>query len=45
MTVRAPEQLIATEFGTDFVRDELSAAEFGALNPDAVRVMDEAGYR
>ena len=41
----APEQLIATEFGTDFVRDELSAAEFGALNPDAVRVMDEAGYR
>ncbi|MEZ5251017.1 MAG: hypothetical protein R2713_17915 [Ilumatobacteraceae bacterium] len=29
----APEQLIATEFGTDFVRDELSAAEFRGAQP------------
>ncbi|MDY7103787.1 MAG: extracellular solute-binding protein [Actinomycetota bacterium] len=40
-----PEPLIAETFGTDFVRDELAAAEFGALNADAVRLMDEAGYR
>ena len=26
-------------------QDPLGAAEFGALNPDAIRVMDEAGYR
>lgn len=39
-----PEQLIATEFGTDFERDPLDAATFGALNADAVRLMDEAGY-
>ena len=41
----APEPLIAEEFGTDFVRDLLPAAELGGLNPDAVRLMDEAGYR
>lgn len=40
-----PEPLIATEFGTSFVTDELDAATFGALNADAVRLMDEAGYR
>jgi iron(III) transport system substrate-binding protein len=40
----APEPLIATEFGTDFVRDSLDAATFGALNPDAIRLMDEADY-
>lgn len=39
-----PEALIATEFGETFVRDELSAAEFGALNAEAVRLLDEAGY-
>ncbi|MFV0258744.1 MAG: extracellular solute-binding protein [Acidimicrobiales bacterium] len=38
------EPLIAERFGTDFVRDSLNAAEFGALNPEAVRLMDEAGY-
>lgn len=39
------EPLIADAFGTDFVRDELDAATFGGLNADAVRLMDEAGYR
>lgn len=39
-----PEPLISTEFGTDFVRDDLNAAVLGALNPDAVRLMDEVGY-
>jgi len=39
-----PEPLIAETFGTDFQRDPLDAAVFGALNPDAVRLMDEAGY-
>jgi iron(III) transport system substrate-binding protein len=40
-----PTQLLVDEFGTDFVRDSLNAAEFGALNADAIRLMDEAGYR
>lgn len=39
-----PEPLITAEFGTDFVRDTLDAATFGALNADAIRLMDEAGY-
>jgi iron(III) transport system substrate-binding protein len=39
------EPLIAEEFGTEFVRDDLDAATFGGLNADAVRLMDEAGYR
>jgi iron(III) transport system substrate-binding protein len=39
-----PEPLIATEFGTEFKRDTLDAATFGALNAEAVRLMDEAGY-
>ena len=39
-----PEPLISEAFGTDFVRDDLNAAVFGALNADAVRLMDEAGY-
>ena len=38
------EPLITAEFGTDFVRDQLHAAELGALNPAAVRIMDEVGY-
>lgn len=37
--------LIAERFGTEFVRDELNASVFGSLNPDAVRLMDEVGYR
>jgi iron(III) transport system substrate-binding protein len=39
-----PETLIATTFGETFVQDQLNAAEFGALNADAVRLLDEAGY-
>jgi iron(III) transport system substrate-binding protein len=39
-----PEPLITEQFGTDFLRDPLDAATFGALNPDAIRLMDEAGY-
>ena len=39
-----PEALIAAEFGETFVGDDLNAAEFGALNADAVRLLDEAGY-
>ncbi|MEJ7798960.1 MAG: extracellular solute-binding protein [Ilumatobacter sp.] len=41
----APEPLISTEFGTDFKRDPLQASVFGGLNADAVRLMDDAGYR
>ncbi len=40
----SPEALIAAEFGETFVRDDLNAAEFGALNAEAVRLLDEAGY-
>ncbi|MEM9200280.1 MAG: extracellular solute-binding protein [Actinomycetota bacterium] len=40
----APESLIASEFGETFVRDSTNAAEWGLLNPDAVRLLDEAGY-
>lgn len=39
-----PEPLLVENFGTDFVRDPLEASVFGALNGDAVRLMDEAGY-
>jgi iron(III) transport system substrate-binding protein len=38
------EPLIAERFGTDFRRDELPAATFGALNAEAIALMDEAGY-
>lgn len=38
------EPLIAAEFGIDFLRDPLDATTFGALNAEAVRLMDEAGY-
>lgn len=41
----APEPLITEEFGVDFKRDDLDAAIFGALNAEAVRLMDQAGYR
>ncbi|MEM8905329.1 MAG: extracellular solute-binding protein [Actinomycetota bacterium] len=40
----APETLIATTFGETFVADSLNAAEWGALNADAVRLLDEADY-
>ena len=39
------DPLLVDRFGTDFARDPLDAAVFGALNPEAVRMMDEAGYR
>lgn len=39
-----PDEVLVERFGVDFVRDPLQAAVFGALNPDAVRLMDEAGY-
>ncbi|MEX2587214.1 MAG: extracellular solute-binding protein [Actinomycetota bacterium] len=39
-----PEPLIAEQFGTEFKQDELGAAEYGSLNSDAIRAMDEAGY-
>ena len=38
------EPLITEQFGTDFVRDQLHADALGSLNPDAVRLMDEAGF-
>ena len=41
----APEALIAARFGETFVADRLNAAEFGALNAEAVRLLDEAGYQ
>lgn len=39
-----PDELISSEFGVDFVRDEVNAGEVGRLNAEAVRVLDEAGY-
>lgn len=41
----APEPLITERFGTDFGRVDLDAAAFGSLNPEAVRLMDEADHR
>jgi iron(III) transport system substrate-binding protein len=40
-----PDDLIADEFGVDFARDPLNPAVFGGLNAEAVRVMDQAGFR
>ncbi len=40
----APESLIATEFGESYIGDELDAAQWGTLNAEAVRLLDEAGY-
>lgn len=39
-----PEALIATTFGETFEADQLNAADFGELNAEAVRLLDEAGY-
>jgi iron(III) transport system substrate-binding protein len=39
-----PDEVLVDRFGVDFVRDPLQPAVFGALNPDAIRLMDEAGY-
>jgi len=39
-----PGSSIREEFGTDFRVDELNAGDYGSLNQDAIRLMDEAGY-
>lgn len=39
-----PDEVLVERFGVDFVRDPLQPSVFGELNPDAVRLMDEAGY-
>lgn len=39
-----PAPLLVEHFGATFVGDDLDAAEFGALNAEAVRLLDEAGY-
>jgi iron(III) transport system substrate-binding protein len=40
------DDLLTEEFGTldSFVRDPLAPADYGTLNPEAVRLMDAAGY-
>ena len=40
----APIALLDEEFGIDFERQPLDATEIGELNPDAVRLMDQAGF-
>ena len=39
-----PDEVLVERFGVDFLRDPLQPSVYGALNPDAVRLMDEAGY-
>ena len=39
-----PEPLIRETFGTDFKRDPLHADVLGSFNPEAVALMDEAGF-
>lgn len=43
-TETEPAPLLAEEFGLDFERQELDATQIGQLNPEAVRLMDEAGF-
>ena len=43
-TETAPEPLLVEEFGVDFERQPLDATEIGQLNPQAVALMDEAGF-
>ena len=38
------EPLITKEFGVDFERQDLDATQIGQLNPQAVALMDEAGF-
>ncbi len=40
----APDPLLVEYFDVEFLRDPLDAAAFGALNPDAVALMDDVGY-
>ena len=39
-----PSKEIAS-FGLDFVEDQISVKQFGELNPNAVRLMDRAGWK
>lgn len=39
-----PDDLVKKEFGNEFKRDPLGAADYGSRNADAIRAMDEAGY-
>ncbi len=39
-----PDPLVAEHFGSDFKPDPLGAREYGSLNAQAIRAMDEAGY-
>lgn len=40
----AAEPLIAEQFGIDFVRQNVAASEFGKLNAEAVKLMDQANF-
>ena len=40
----APEPLIAERFGNDLVGQQVGASDFGRLNADAVRLMDDVGF-
>jgi iron(III) transport system substrate-binding protein len=39
-----PDEVLVERFGVDFLRDPLQPTVFGELNPEAVRLMDEADY-
>jgi len=41
----APDELLQEHFEVDFLRNPMPAQTFGALNAEAVSVMNEAGYR
>jgi iron(III) transport system substrate-binding protein len=43
-TEATPEPLITEQFGVDFKRQPLDAKKIGELNPEAVKLMDEAGF-
>jgi iron(III) transport system substrate-binding protein len=34
-----------TSFGTGFKEDRTSVADYGKYNPDAIRLMDRAGWK
>jgi hypothetical protein len=34
-----------SQFGTDFKEDQTSVSEYGEFNPEAVRLMDRAGWK
>ena len=39
-----PNQIMS-QFGTDFKEDQTSVSEYGEFNPEAVRLMDRAGWK